>query len=100
MSRDDHKINEEALARRAKIKNPAKKGKAVIEPHFCKGCGLCIDACPTGVLLFREAPDNRWGVEVEIDGPDYCSGCGMCEMICPDFAIFAYKTEDPEKKAV
>ena len=100
MSRDDQKTNEEALARREKTKIPAKKGKAVIESKYCKGCGLCISACPTGALLFRDAPSNRWGVEVAVDSPDHCIGCGRCEMICPDFAVFAYKSEEPEKKAV
>ena len=90
MSRDEHKINEEALARRAKHKVAPKKGKAVINTKFCKGCGLCINACPTGSLLFHDAPANKWGVEVVVDSPDHCIGCRWCEMHCPDFAIFAY----------
>ena len=101
MNRDDRKINEEALARRAKIKKPAKKGNTVIDHKYCKGCGLCISVCPTGMLLFHDTPASRWGVEVVADSPDYCICCGRCEINCPDFAIFAYKTEESENtKAV
>jgi len=94
MIRDDLSANEKALARRAKVKSPARKGETVIENRFCKGCGLCINKCPTGVLLFHNTPTNKWGVEVVADGPEYCIGCRLCEMHCPDFAIFAYALDE------
>jgi len=93
MSGGEQKINEDALARRAKVKRAVKKGKSVIDPKFCKGCGLCINTCPTGVLLFKEDTSNKWGVAVVADSPDHCTGCRRCEMQCPDFAIFAYTQE-------
>jgi 2-oxoglutarate ferredoxin oxidoreductase subunit delta len=94
MSKGEHEINNNALARSAKIKTPAKKGKTVIDSRFCKGCGLCISICPTGVLQFREDSSNKWGVAVVADSPDHCSGCRLCEMQCPDFAIFSYMNCD------
>jgi len=99
MIRDDD-INQKALARRAKIKTPAKAGTPVINTKFCKGCGLCINKCPSGALLFNNSPTNRWGVEVVVDSPDHCTGCQLCEMFCPDFAIFAYKTDKAAEKVV
>ena len=94
--RDDIMTNENALARRAKVKTPAKRGKPVINPKYCKGCGLCIQECPTGVLLFHNTPSNIWGVDVICDSPEHCTGCRLCEMYCPDFAIFAYTTDELE----
>jgi len=95
--REDIIANENALARRAKIKTPAKKGIPVIDAKNCKGCGLCIQRCPSGVLLFSSAPSNRWGVDVTCDSPEHCTGCRLCEMYCPDFAIFAYSIDELEK---
>ncbi|MCL2164621.1 MAG: 4Fe-4S binding protein [Oscillospiraceae bacterium] len=92
MSDNEKKINSDALERRAKAKKPLRKAKVIIDPKFCKGCGLCIYSCPAGVLQFFEAPNNRWGVAVKVDEPDYCAGCLRCEMLCPDFAIFSYKS--------
>ena len=100
MSRDEYKINEDALERRAKIKTPANRGKVALEPKYCKGCGLCVNACPTGTLQFHEAPSNKWGVEVVVDSPEYCIGCRQCEMQCPDFAIFAYRADENVEKVV
>ena len=90
MSDGERKINENALLRRAKVKVARKNGKTVVDHKFCKGCGLCVNACPTGVLQFEEDPSNKWGVAVVAGSPDHCTGCRRCEMQCPDFAIFAY----------
>jgi len=100
MIRHDVTTNDDAIARRAKVKAPANAGKLVINSKYCKGCGLCINKCPTGVLLFRNSPTNRWGVEVVVDSPEHCTGCQLCEMLCPDFAIFAYKNDESGKKVV
>jgi len=100
MIRDDFSANEKALARRASVRTPVKKGEVVIENKYCKGCGLCINKCPTGVLFFQNTPTNKWGVEVVADGPEYCIGCRMCEMHCPDFAIFAYKLDESGNRIV
>ena len=90
MNQEEAIINDNALLRRARSEVRAKKGSVVIDERYCKGCGFCISACPTGTLLFRDTPSSRWGVEVIIDSPENCIGCRQCEMHCPDFAIFAY----------
>ena len=100
MDKEKHKINGDALARTAKAKTAAKRGKAVIDSKSCKGCGLCVSICPAGVLRFHDSPGNKWGVDVAAAAPEYCNGCGKCEMQCPDFAVFAYKSGEYETEAV
>lgn len=34
----------------AKIKKEGPKGIFVISPELCKGCGLCLEKCPSQVI--------------------------------------------------
>ncbi len=97
MEKEELKANEEALVRRRKKKPSPKKNKITLVPLYCKGCGLCVDICPTGTLQLEDDPRNKWGISVKIDAPDYCIGCKMCESQCPDFAIFV-NYEDEKKE--
>ena len=53
--------------------------------HFCKGCRICVEFCPTGTLDL----DDRFRVKVA--NPEKCIACRMCEMRCPDLAIYVEK---------
>ena len=44
----------------------------------CVGCGICLDACPLGVISEGEI--------YEIDG-SRCLECGRCAEICPEDAV-------------
>ena len=88
MDKDEKQINEEALITRSK-KQPSKKTNIIeLVSHYCKGCGLCVDSCPTGTLLLEDNVSSKFGISVKVDAPEYCIGCMMCERRCPDFAIF------------
>jgi len=67
------------------------KGMVVIDKDRCKGCGLCVETCPFGVLVI--SPEfNRYGYNVATMGaPEKCTGCGMCAQMCPDAAIDVYR---------
>ena len=54
---------------------------------YCKGCGLCVEFCPKGVLRIssRLNPAGLNPAEV-VPGSD-CSGCRNCITVCPDAAI-------------
>ena len=67
------------------------RGVVVIDRERCKGCGLCISACPQQVLAFS-GERNRGGYDVAcVARPEACVGCGFCAMTCPDVAIEVYR---------
>lgn len=59
----------------------------VVFHGLCKGCGLCIEKCPTKAIAFSKTDMGVYSTPtVEID-PEKCIACGICELICPDCAI-------------
>ncbi len=97
-SADEHRVNEEALVRRGHKEPSPKKHQISLRPFFCKGCGLCVDICPTGVLLLSNNKRSKWGITVIKSAPDYCIGCRLCEQRCPDFAILIDYGKDEKGK--
>ena len=69
----------------------ASRGRVFIIEDRCKGCGYCIEYCPTGVLLQSEK-FNVKGYHPPVlaeNPPDrVCIGCRFCELVCPEFAIY------------
>ncbi len=58
-----------------------------ISGYYCKGCGLCIDACPSQCLRISSSL-NDTGVQVaEVVDGGICRGCLQCHAVCPDAAI-------------
>ena len=73
------------------------KGKIVINPARCKGCGLCIWVCPQQSIKTVDEADRR-GIRIACyheNAP--CTGCGFCYMVCPDTAIAVYKESNAEE---
>jgi 2-oxoglutarate ferredoxin oxidoreductase subunit delta len=57
----------------------------------CKGCGLCITACPKHVLALDEVAVNRLGYHpVRLIDPAGCTSCALCARICPDAVFTVY----------
>jgi 2-oxoglutarate ferredoxin oxidoreductase subunit delta len=70
------------------------RGTLVIDFEACKGCDLCIDACPPGVLVMTTNEVNERGYRYPQLLPG-CTGCKACSQICPDFVFQVYKYETP-----
>ena len=68
------------------------QGAVVVDNERCKGCGLCVNACPQKVLQLS-AKVNAKGynyAEMTADA-EKCVGCASCGIVCPDAVISVYK---------
>ena len=62
--------------------------KVTFKEEFCKGCGLCVTACPKNILALSKIKLNRKGhAPVECLKPEECVGCASCAIMCPDCVI-------------
>lgn len=62
--------------------------KAKIDKEACKGCGLCVGACPKKIISLSKSEINKQGYyPAEIKDIDACIGCAMCAVMCPDVCI-------------
>lgn len=67
------------------------RGVLRIDGNECKGCGLCIEACPPEVISMSEML-NHYGYKTAVYAGTGCTGCGICFMICPEpGAITVYR---------
>ena len=57
-----------------------------INKNRCKGCGLCTDVCPKGILSINANIDTPYGKGCAEALGD-CVGCACCALVCPDIAI-------------
>ena len=69
--------------------NSEKRGRVYgINELVCKGCGLCVRACPKNVLELSRTKLNAKGYHpAEVARPEDCIGCASCARTCPDVAI-------------
>lgn len=62
--------------------------KLTFDTNRCKGCGLCVEACPKGLLAIAKDKINQKGHHpAEITDQEKCVGCAFCAMMCPDCVI-------------
>jgi 2-oxoglutarate ferredoxin oxidoreductase subunit delta len=66
------------------------QGEIVVDAEICKGCELCIIACPEETLGLSEKI-NQKGYRYAVQLKDNCTGCANCGIICPDAAITVYR---------
>jgi len=59
------------------------RGNVEMDSEECKGCGLCVEACPPKVLLLSSAL-NRYGYHPARYLGVGCTGCGICFFVCPE----------------
>ena len=72
------------------------KGAIVVDTERCKGCQLCIIACPQKVIALANKVNLHGYPYVEAVNEEACVGCASCGIVCPDGCITVYrkKVED------
>ncbi len=67
--------------------------KVSILKERCKGCGLCVLACPKHTLALGKKINAAGYTYAQFDPKAGCVGCAFCAELCPDVAIRVYKEE-------
>ena len=69
------------------------RGTVTIDTEACKGCELCIPACPPEVLVMTsEVNETGYRYPALLPG---CTGCRACLDVCPDFCFEVFKYDTP-----
>jgi 2-oxoglutarate ferredoxin oxidoreductase subunit delta len=66
-----------------------------VDTTICKGCGICIYHCPTGVLDLLDQRNQKGYNVCRVVEADRCKRCQLCEICCPDFALYVEHDTDP-----
>lgn len=75
------------------------KGKVIFDIETCKGCELCIEACPQDSLELSPKL-NAQGYHYAVLVKDNCTGCVNCALVCPDAVITVYRERKKQKVPV
>ena len=67
------------------------KGAIVVDTTRCKGCSLCIVACPCKVIEMAGKVNVHGYPYVEPKNLEACVGCASCAIVCPDGCITVYR---------
>lgn len=67
-------------------------GAVKVNEGRCKGCNLCVVACPSKVLALQPKEVNNRGYHFAyMESPEKCVGCSSCALVCPDACIEVYR---------
>ena len=90
------------------------RGTVHIHAERCKGCELCVHACPQHVLHLAATLNARGYHPVQLDETRYetasgaansgqtlafCTGCAICALVCPDLVFTVYREPLPQRRA-
>ena len=71
------------------------RGAVVVNIDRCKGCDLCVHACPTNVLAMNENVNEKGYHYAFMENPEACTGCTNCALVCPETCITVYRVKLP-----
>ena len=82
---------------------PASNGRAVVAERAaawsplaiardrCKGCELCVAACPHHLLELDRSAVNALGYHpIQLHDAASCTSCAFCARVCPDTVFTVY----------
>ncbi|MFH0881680.1 MAG: 4Fe-4S binding protein [bacterium] len=58
-----------------------------IDPETCKGCELCVEACPQEIIQMTDTINTKGYFYAKVFDQPRCIGCRLCAIMCPDVAI-------------
>ena len=62
--------------------------RVTFKADLCKGCGLCVGACPKHIIALDKEKLNEKGYHpAGITDAEKCIACAMCATMCPDVVI-------------
>ncbi|MBI5021861.1 MAG: 4Fe-4S dicluster domain-containing protein [Ignavibacteriales bacterium] len=74
----------------------AVRGTVKVDIETCKGCELCVEACPQDTLAMSKDINNK-GYHFAVTIQDNCTGCVNCALVCPDAVITVYRSSSKKK---
>jgi 2-oxoglutarate ferredoxin oxidoreductase subunit delta len=69
------------------------QGAVVVETEMCKGCEVCVVACPSKVLALAHEVNSKGYRYAYMQNEEACTGCISCALVCPDSVITVYKVK-------
>jgi 2-oxoglutarate ferredoxin oxidoreductase subunit delta len=67
------------------------RGWVEVNQLFCKGCELCVSACPQDVLKLDMDHLTPKGYHPVFTYKEGCTGCAICAIVCPEAALTVYR---------
>lgn len=61
--------------------------KVTFDEKMCKGCGLCVTACPKKIVELSDSLNSKGYRPARITDEEKCIGCAFCATMCPDCVI-------------
>ena len=61
--------------------------KVTFNEETCKGCGLCVSACPKKIVALGDKLNSKGYHSAKITNQSACIGCAFCATMCPDCII-------------
>jgi len=62
--------------------------RVIFDTDKCKGCALCVKACPQKIITINAEKVNAIGYNpAEAVDMSKCIGCTFCATMCPDCVI-------------
>jgi 2-oxoglutarate ferredoxin oxidoreductase subunit delta len=69
------------------------RGAIKVDVEKCKGCNLCVVACPSNVIELAREVNGKGYNYAYMAVPDECTGCANCGLVCPDSVIEVYRVK-------
>lgn len=65
--------------------------KVTFDENLCKGCGLCVSACPKKIIELKKEINGKGYHPAGITEQEKCIACAFCATMCPDCVITVEK---------